>query len=122
MDYIILISWLITKHFIVDFLFQNDYQLKNKGNILHLGGYFHAALHGSVTYLILYGFHIPSELALMLGGGEAVAHYIIDWSKVNLGKMMNWTIEKKSFWYLLGFDQFLHNLCYLIIAVLAFSS
>lgn len=44
---LLLILFLFTKHFIIDFLLQGQYQWKNKGTYGHPGGLLHSALHGN---------------------------------------------------------------------------
>jgi hypothetical protein len=48
-ELIILVTLLFTKHFIVDFPLQTQFQSNNKGNYGHLGGVLHAFLHGLGT-------------------------------------------------------------------------
>jgi hypothetical protein len=86
----------------------------NKGNFAHLGGYAHAALHGLTTGIILFAFGL--EMFWFWALAEFVAHYLIDYSKVNLCKAYDLHHKTHGFWWALGFDQYLHALCYLIIA------
>jgi hypothetical protein len=56
-------------------------------------------------------------LALWLVTGEFIAHYLIDWSKMNLNANFGWRCnESNAFWVLLGVDQLLHAFTYLGIA------
>lgn len=115
---ILILFLLVTKHFIIDFLLQTPYQYENKGTYGHLGGILHAWLHGMTTMVIL-SFFAWSPLPLLLGLLDAVTHYHIDWAKVKLNKHFNWTADKNpEFWWLLGFDQFLHYLTYTCILFL----
>lgn len=109
---------LITKHFVVDFLFQCPYQYLNKGIYGHPGGILHALLH-SVTSctLLLYVFLIGNVLSIynivIVCFVEGIIHYHIDWAKMNINAAMNWKCnETDKFWYLLGADQYLHYLTY----------
>ena len=116
-----LIWFLFTKHFVVDFLLQPQWMYANKGDPTHPGGYVHAGLHGAVTLLILaFGF-APLSLAITLGAAETVAHWAIDLAKVRINAAKGWgPTTSEYFWYLLGYDQWLHNGCYvLIVAVVA---
>lgn len=110
----ILVS-LLVKHFVVDFIMQGPYQYLNKGKFGHPGGILHAALHGIATY-ILFAVIMPSSewaWALAMGGVDAVTHYFIDWGKVNINKKMGWgPTTSEQFWWLVGFDQLLHQLTY----------
>lgn len=90
----------------------------NKGNINHLGGYFHAGAHALVTFVILVFFTHPI-IALWISLSEYYLHYLIDWSKVNFQKKMGWGMTThEQYWWLLGFDQFLHQLTYIAIIAL----
>jgi hypothetical protein len=104
------------KHFIVDFLLQPAYMYKNKGNLFHLGGYLHSGLHILFTWAILYAYHLPADTLAGLLAFEFIAHYLIDFTKVNVCKLNNWTATNSDhFWKMMGLDQFAHMLCYLCI-------
>lgn len=113
-----LITLLGTKHFVVDFLLQNKYQYENKGTYGHLGGLLHAALHGIATAGCVFVFN-SLTLSIALGLLDSIIHYHIDWLKVKVTKKKNWTANTHDqFWYLLGFDQYLHFLTYMLIVKL----
>lgn len=110
---IILLTLLGIKHFVVDFLLQRKYQYSNKGKYGHPGGLLHAGLHGIGTWLCLVAL---SPLALVLAIADAVAHYHIDWAKTNINQKMGWGPNThEEFWWLLGLDQLLHYLTYVVI-------
>lgn len=110
---------LITKHFVVDFLLQTPYMYMNKGDIRHPGGYVHAFSHAFVTAVILVLMsHISPQALLVVFIGELIAHYLIDYGKVTIGKRHQLTPNTDSFWKLLGFDQYLHYLTYFCISIL----
>ena len=47
---------------------------------------------------------------------DAVVHYHIDWAKVVINERFNWKPESSDkFWWLLGFDQYLHALTYILM-------
>jgi hypothetical protein len=107
------------KHFVLDFLYQPPYQWKNKGTFGHPGGILHAGQHAVMTFCLLLGFTGGSLIALWLALAEFVAHYLIDWGKMNLNKKMGWgPTTHEQFWQLLGFDQLLHQLIYLGIVLI----
>lgn len=49
---LLLMFLLVTKHFFVDFLWQPEYEWKNKGTLGHWGGIRHSLKHGIVSALI----------------------------------------------------------------------
>lgn len=121
---IIIVAFILLqlKHFICDFLLQGPYQYLNKGTYGHLGGILHVQIHmfGSIFVLLgmtLYnGFDTVSYdlLAAVALAVEFILHYHIDWAKMNLNRVMGWTpTTTEKFWYLLGFDQLLHQLTYI---------
>lgn len=78
---------LALKHFLADGPFQRRYQYANKGKLLHPGGWLHAGIHGLFTACI---FRLSPEgigIALI----EALVHYVIDYSKVNLTAKRGWS-------------------------------
>lgn len=105
------------KHFVIDFLWQPEYEWKNKGTWGHPGGIIHSAKHSVATFIILM-FFTHFSVASVLAALEFVAHYYIDFSKMNINKELGWTANDKNFWYLLGLDQFLHQICYVLIVAL----
>lgn len=111
--YILLI--LSIKHFVIDFPMQGPYQWMNKGTYGHPGGILHSGLHAVATALILIFVTTPMTAAL-LASIEFLAHYHIDWAKMNINKKMGWGANTHpQFWTLLGVDQLLHTLTYLWI-------
>jgi len=116
-EILLIVLALFTKHFIVDFPLQTKYQWSNKGIYGHLGGILHAALHGVGTFLCFLMF--APEYAMWLGLADAVIHYHIDWCKINLNKRFGLTpTTHEQFWWLLGLDQYLHALTYIVLIAL----
>jgi hypothetical protein len=104
---------LFFKHFIVDFPMQTRYQYSNKGKYGHPGGILHAGLHTIGTMVALVPFLGYSTLLLILAIAEGVAHYHIDWAKIYINTRMEWECNtSERFWWLLGFDQFMHYMTY----------
>lgn len=123
--------WLLlalqVKHFVFDFAIQPRWMHANKGNFGHPGGIVHAWLHGIATGVILsaLGFW---PLAIPICALEFVAHYVIDWTKMNITRIMGWVPIPKgpyswpsseAFWIFLGADQLAHQLCYVAIVAIA---
>ena len=112
---LILFSALLFKHLVVDFPMQVPYHYKNKGTYGHMGGIQHAGLHGLFTMLVLHFFTAPL-MAALLGLLDMVAHYHIDWAKMNLNKRFNLKPDNSEiFWWLIGLDQFAHQATYVAI-------
>jgi hypothetical protein len=108
-----------TKHFIFDFPLQGPYQYKNKGTYGHPGGVLHAGLQALGTILVLVWTPLCTGDILILAYGEGFLHYHIDWAKMNLNQY--WKLgptTSEQYWWLLGFDQYLHYLTYLGILLL----
>lgn len=111
-EVLLLVFLLFTKHFIVDFPLQTKFQYSNKGSYLHPGGLLHAFLHGCGTYFC-FAWYAPLA-AGYLAIVDIVIHYHIDWAKVNLNSKFGWgPTTHEQFWWLLGFDQYLHALTYI---------
>lgn len=116
-DTLILIAFLFTKHFVVDFPLQKPYQYLNKGTYGHPGGILHSGLHGIFTALC-FMWYAPVA-AIYLGLIDMLVHYHIDWAKMNINKKYGWGANTdEQFWWLLGLDQFLHALTYVGLVAL----
>ena len=113
--FVTLLTLFVIKHFIADFVLQFNYMIEEKGRYLATGGVQHSAIHGILTYFILLYFtnpHTASMLALL----DFVIHYHIDWAKMNLNKKLGWGPNThEQFWWLLGLDQFLHAITYILL-------
>lgn len=104
---------LAIKHFIIDFPLQTKFQWSNKGTYGHPGGLLHSGLHGIGTVLVLWWF---TPLALLAGLIDAVIHYHVDWAKMNLNSRLGYgPTTHEEFWWLLGLDQFVHQVTYIAI-------
>jgi hypothetical protein len=113
------------KHVWVDFVSQNMEQVKGKGIYGNWRGITHSIEHAMGTAFILSVCAIigyPSSVLspavfFILPLIDFITHYHIDWAKMNLGcrDMMN-----EKFWHHLGFDQFAHQVVYLILTVVMF--
>jgi hypothetical protein len=114
-EVLFLIFLLFTKHFIVDFPLQFKYQWSNKGTYGHFGGILHSGLHGIGTWLC-FAFFTP--YAVIYGIVDMIVHYHIDWAKMNLNARLGYGPNThEQFWWLLGFDQYLHALTYIGLVV-----
>ena len=102
--YTLIMSLMIVKHFICDFVLQYPRHYLNKGTYGKWGGIEHALIHGVATAIILNP---------LLGLIDALIHYHIDWAKMSINKKMGWKPDNSEhFWTFLGLDQLLHYLTY----------
>lgn len=112
-----MIIWLIlfllfVKHFLVDFVWQTDKMVQEKGQYGKWGGIHHSLLHAALTYAIL--IHVLGiQAAAMLAVFDFLVHYHVDWAKMNIAR--NLTVQDKRYWFWLGMDQLVHAVTYLII-------
>src|SRR5271154_2516914 len=119
MNGVFILSLLLIKHFICDFLLQTKCQYENKGNYGSFGGLLHASLHAFGT-LLVFCFFVPFELSLLFAFIDGLVHYHVDWTKVYLNKHFNLNpFSGQRYWVLLGFDQFLHQMTYVALVYLA---
>lgn len=110
---LVLISFLLIKHYIWDFYYQPPYMWKNKGTFGHPGGLLHAGIHAAASLIILVSFS-DLEKALFLSICEFVIHYATDFYKMNINREMGWACNTHDqFWQLTGFDQLIHQLTYI---------
>lgn len=117
MEIIVLLALLLVKHFVWDFYYQPPYMWQNKGTFGHWGGVVHSGLHAFTTFIILLFFTAPL-LALLLMLFEFVVHYLTDYAKMNINRIKGWgATTHNEFWQLTGFDQLIHQLTYIVIAI-----
>lgn len=103
------------KHLIVDWMYQPKYEWSNKGTYGHWGGVRHALKNALGTAGCFLVFVSPMSAALVLLI-DFVVHYHIDWCKMNINKTQGWSpTTHEEFWWLTGFDQFLHQCCYVML-------
>lgn len=117
---IALLFILVTKHFLLDFCYQPPYQWQNKGTYGHIGGIIHSGQHAVFSWFVLLYF-ASFPVALGLAIFEFIAHYHIDWAKMNINKSQGWACNTHNeFWILTGLDQYLHYITYIVmIGILA---
>lgn len=113
---LLLISALLAKHYVMDFVFLSPYMLENQTRFGHPGGLIHVSLHVLFTGFIIYAFGnyynvFNMDFVPLILAAEFVIHYSIDW--VNLHERLGWSkMNKRAYWQCFGFDQFLHNMTY----------
>jgi hypothetical protein len=117
---LLLMTLLIVKHFIFDFLYQPPYQFMNKGIYGHPGGIIHAGQH-AISSLVILSFFIPVAGAIFISLFEFIIHYHMDWFKMWYNKLKGWKADTHNqFWILLGIDQLVHYMTYVLMVLLAF--
>jgi hypothetical protein len=103
------------KHWYIDFVNQTEDEVKYKGEYLDWRGVKHSLKHGIGTFFVLWivtSWHYLGIVAL-IACLDFLAHYHIDWIKMNYG---NRDIRTPQFWNHLGLDQMAHQMCYIAIA------
>lgn len=106
------------KHLIVDFFLQYPYMYKNKGTYGHPGGLAHAGLHAFGSFVVLAILHAAAGIILLICFFDFLLHYHIDWAKMYFTQKYAYTPSTEEFWYLLGVDQFLHQLTYIFFIII----
>jgi len=106
----------IIKHFICDFPLQRGYQFRNKWRYGHPGGLLHAGIHATGTLFVIAWISAPA--GIIAAAADGIIHYHIDWVKSGLNHRLQLTHEQNGFWVLLGVDQMLHYLTYVVIVAL----
>ena len=115
--FLVLLAGLQLKHVLFDFVFQSDWQIRNKGRYGHPGGLAHAGLHaiGTLTVCMIgaaFGLFAVA-IALALAVADALIHYHVDWTKAQISRRMNLTADDHGFWIAFGADQAIHQATYL---------
>ena len=113
---LLIVTLLLAKHFLCDFVLQTAYILNNRRIYGHPAGILHVAIHGlgSLAAFLVAGAELKFAIALIIAA-EMVAHYHIDWSKDVLQGRLKLSTNDRPFWWFLGFDQFLHQITYVLM-------
>ena len=112
---LMLLVMLQVKHLIVDWCWQPPYEWQNKGTYLHFGGIRHA-LKNSVGTAACFLPFFPITVAATVLIMDFLAHYHVDWAKMNINRIKGWgATTHPQFWALTGLDQFLHQLTYIVL-------
>lgn len=131
MEAVALMGLLVVKHFIFDFplRLQPPWMFLNKGKYGHIGGILHAGIHAIASAVIITtALPRPEELSTrmwMCGAVmfEFLVHYHMDYFKVKIGEGRGWAqrrpdclaITSHNWFNLLGVDQMVHYLTYVIM-------
>jgi len=120
---VLLLFFLLTKHFICDFALQGRFpQTHDKHKLTSVKGHLHALDHATGTALVFLLFSIWLFLKdqtvftsiILFGVLDYITHFKIDWLKNNFVVANQFKQSERPFWILTSIDQILHTLTYLI--------
>ena len=118
-EILFILALLFFKHWYIDFVNQSMDEVASKGNYGEWLGIRHSLKHGIGTAIVFALFNFTVVDAVLLGLIDFVIHYHTDWSKININRRKNYTVETPQFWAWLGADQLVHSLTYLGLVWLA---
>jgi hypothetical protein len=101
------------KHFVGDFVFQTDRMVAEKGIYGARHGIYHSLIQSAGTFLAFFWIH--PAIGVVAAFLDFLAHYHIDWAKININKKYNYTPADRKFWFWLGLDQLAHQLTYIVL-------
>ena len=107
------------KHFLCDYVVQDEYQRRSKRSYGKFGGALHALVHALATTPVFVLLRPSLGLALAVVIAELFVHYHIDWLKERILAEGSWGPEDRAYWRTFGVDQMLHNLTYVAIVAVA---
>jgi hypothetical protein len=114
---IIGLSVFFAKQLVADFLLQTQWMAFGKeraqGWVAPLLA--HSAIHAASTALI---FALMAPSLIWLAAVDLLVHCTIDRAKGLIGRCFGLTPKSTYFWWLLGFDQFLHHATHAVFVVL----
>lgn len=110
---LILLALLTLKHFLADFVFQTHKMVMEKGTYGAKGGIQHSAIHAGLTAMVFFTVFTDIFSVILIAFLDFVAHYHIDWAKMNINRNRNLTPADEAFWFWLGMDQLMHYLTYI---------
>lgn len=105
------------KHYLTDFVLQTDWMARGKERAR---GWFgpllvHAGLHGLGTLLIVL---LARPELWWLAPADFAIHAVIDRAKALASLRLRWPVSDPRFWWLMGFDQFLHQVTNIVVGTL----
>jgi hypothetical protein len=111
----VLAAVMATKHYVADFLFQTNWIARGKdcpaGWVRPL--LVHVLGHAVLTLLIAL---VVAPRLWWLALVDFAIHFTVDRGKGLICQLTRWTPQDKRFWWLLGLDQYLHQLTNILIA------
>ena len=104
------------KHFLADFVWQTNQMVQEKGIYGARHGIYHSLIQAAGTFLAFAWMH--PVLGFITALVDFLAHYHIDWAKMNLSSQ--WQPHHWAYWVWFGADQLAHALTYIaIVAIIA---
>lgn len=101
------------KHFLADFVWQTNNMVQEKGIYGAKQGIYHSLIQSAGTFVAFAWIH--PLLGVITAFIDFLAHYHIDWAKININKKYNYTPQDTKFWFWLGLDQLAHQLTYIVL-------
>ncbi len=104
-----------TKHLLADFLLQTNWMARGKEQRSGWGRPLlaHALCHAILTLAITL---VMAPRLWWLSVIDLAVHLAIDRSKTVVAQRGGWRTDQAQFWWLLGFDQYLHQITNLALA------
>jgi hypothetical protein len=113
---LLLLTSLLIKHWLCDFPWQSQWMVVNKGNWRSPALFVHVYLHVICTAVVLFAHgELPGRMAAPVLMLELLAHVVIDFLKAHKRIGGRWRIDQPRFWTVLGLDQLLHGLTYILM-------
>jgi hypothetical protein len=118
-----LITALLFKHFVADFVLQTPYQVLNKGRYGHPAGLLHVSIHLALSFLVLvavmeWGSALATHMVMWALFVEAIVHYHMDWLKCQVSQRMDLKPDNCHYWWLTGLDQMVHHATYVVMVLM----
>jgi hypothetical protein len=110
----LLLILLFTKHFLLDYVWQSQWMINDKGIYGAPGGLAHSSAHGLGTFICLVIF-VSVPMALFMALIDAFVHYHIDYAKSTWMQRNNPSVNNSVYWRVHGLDQYAHHITYLLI-------
>ncbi len=103
------------KHYVADFVLQTNWMARGKEQMT---GWFaplvvHAGCHALIALILTLAL---SPKLWWLSLVDFGVHFLIDRGKTAMSHWGQWRIDQPAFWWLLGFDQLLHQLTNVALA------
>jgi hypothetical protein len=107
------------KHFVADFLLQTNWIARGKERRTGWAAPLavHVLIHGGLTLLIALA--IAPRL-WWLGLADCAIHAAIDRAKTLVSLRGGWRVDQAAFWWVIGFDQLLHQATNIALAAAFF--